>query len=56
MTDQSSTAKDRCIILKQKEKTMRFELIIDKDKEECITAVVHSPGKLTDAIEQLVLQ
>jgi len=35
---------------------MRFELIIDKDKEECITAVVHSPGKLTDAIEQLVLQ
>lgn len=35
---------------------MKFNLIIDKSKEEEITATVHSRSDLTDRIEALVMQ
>ncbi len=35
---------------------MKFRLIIDKSKEEEITATVHSRSSLTDRIETLVMQ
>lgn len=35
---------------------MKFELIIDKSKEETIVATVHEPSALTRQIELLVLQ
>ncbi len=33
---------------------MKFRLIVDKTKEEQVTAVVHNPSELTDKIERLV--
>ena len=33
---------------------MKYELIIDKDAQERITAVVHAPSQLTQQIENLV--
>ncbi len=35
---------------------MKFELIIDKEKEEVVTATVHERSALTDRIEALVMQ
>ena len=35
---------------------MKFELIIDPDREESVTAVVHKPSALTSQIEALVMQ
>lgn len=35
---------------------MKFELIIDKEKEEVITATVHQHSSLTAQIESLVMQ
>ena len=35
---------------------MKFKLIIDKEKEEEVIAIVHSASKLTSDIESLVLQ
>ena len=35
---------------------MKFRLIIDKDRDEEITATVHSPSALTDRIEELVME
>ena len=35
---------------------MKFNLIIDKSKEEEITATVHGRSPLTDRIETLVMQ
>ena len=34
---------------------MKYKLIIDKDAEEEIVAVVHAPNSLTEQIENLVL-
>lgn len=33
---------------------MKYQLIIDKEAEECVTAVVRAPSSLTEAIEDLV--
>jgi len=35
---------------------MKFELIIDREKDEQIVATVHNPGPLTDELEALVLR
>ena len=35
---------------------MKYKLIIDKDAEEEIVAVVHAPNSLTEQIENLVLE
>jgi len=35
---------------------MRFRLIIEKDKEETVTACVHARSALTDELESLVMQ
>lgn len=35
---------------------MKFTLIVDKNKEEEVVAIVHEPGPLTDAIERLILE
>ena len=34
---------------------MKYKLIIDKNAEEEITAVVHSPSSLTEQIENMIL-
>ena len=35
---------------------MKYKLIIDKDAEEEVIAVVHAPSRLTEQIENLVVQ
>ncbi len=35
---------------------MKFELIIDREREESVTAVVHEPSSLTAQIEALVME
>ena len=35
---------------------MKYKLIIDKDAEEEIVAIVHGPSRLTEQIENLVRQ
>ena len=35
---------------------MKFEMIIDKSKEEQIVATVHEPSELTEKIRQLVME
>ena len=45
-----------CDIVNSGDEAMKFELIIDKTKEEEIVATVHGPTALTEAIEKLVLE